>query len=249
MGGRAALVTGGSRGLGLAIARGLARAGARVLVTARRREWLEPAVEEARREGLELEGFLGDVSDAAQARAMVARALELFGGLDVLVNNAGRSWGAPLESMPPEKWREVLEVNLTGPFLLCQAAAEALKASGRGRVINVASVAGLVGAPASVLEASGYTASKGGLIALTRDLAVKWAPSGVTVNAIAPGFIPTRLAEGNIELHREAILASIPMGRLGREEDVVGAVLFFASDAAAYVTGQVLAIDGGMTAQ
>jgi gluconate 5-dehydrogenase len=150
--------------------------------------------------------------------------------------------------MPLERWRQVLEVNLTGAFLVTQAAVPVMKAAGWGRIVNVASVAGLVGSPAEILDAVGYAASKGGLIALTRDLAVKLAPFGITVNAVAPGFFPTRMSEKLLERVGDQVVARVPMRRLGQAGDLKGVVVFLASEAARYVTGQVLAVDGGSTA-
>ncbi len=246
--GRVAVVTGGSRGLGLEIAEGLGEAGARVVVAARRAQWLAPAEEHLRARGIEVAAVACDVADPEQARRLVQVAVDRFGRLDVLVNNAGVSWGAPLEEMPVERWRQVLDVNLTGTFLVTQAAVPVMKAAGWGRIVNVASVAGLVGSPAEILDAVGYAASKGGVIALTRDLAVKLAPFGITVNAVAPGFFPTRMSEKLLERVGDQVVSRVPMRRLGREGDLKGVVLFLASEAARYVTGQVLAVDGGSTA-
>jgi gluconate 5-dehydrogenase len=246
--GRVAVVTGGSRGLGLEIAEGLGEAGARVVVAARREQWLGPATEHLRQRGVEVAAVVCDVADPQQAKGLVKAAVERFGRLDVLVNNAGVTWAAPLEEMPLERWRHVLEVNLTGAFLVTQAAVPVMKAAGWGRIVNVASVAGLVGSPAEVLDAVGYAASKGGLVALTRDLAVKLAPFGITVNAVAPGFFPTRMSEKLLERVGDRVVAQVPMGRLGQPGDLKGVVVFLASEAARYVTGQVLAVDGGTTA-
>jgi len=150
--------------------------------------------------------------------------------------------------MPLERWRSVLDVNATGTFLCCQAFGRAMVERGSGRIVNVASVAGFVGQDPDVMDAVGYTASKGAVVALTRDLAVKWAPLGLTVNAVAPAFFPTRMTQGLIEKGEERMAATNPMRRLGRPGELKGAVVFLASDAASYVTGQVLAVDGGMLA-
>lgn len=246
--GRVAVVTGGSRGLGLEIAQGLGEAGATVVVAARRREWLDPALVTLRDGGIAAEAEACDVTDADAVEALVAGVVERHGGIDVLVNAAGVSWGGPAVQMPPERFRWVLDVNATGTFLCCQAAGRRMLERGRGRILNVASVTGLVGQNSAVLDAVGYTASKGAVVALTRDLAAKWGPGGVTVNALAPGFFPTRMTRGVIE-HAEARLAAAsPLGRIGRPDELKGAALFLVSDAAAYVNGQILAVDGGMTA-
>lgn len=246
--GRSALVTGGSRGLGLEIARALGEAGASVAVWARRERWLAPAVDELRGQGIECEGYACDVSQPAQVETCVGSVLDRFGTIDVLVNCAGITWGAPAEGMPLDKWRAVLDVNATGLFIVAQRVGKHMLERGSGRIINVASIVGLRGSRPDVLQAVGYAASKGAVIALTRDLACQWASRGVTVNAIAPGFFPTRMSEGVIAQHASRILDSIPLGRLGEPDDLKGAVVFLASNAGAYVTGQVLAVDGGATA-
>lgn len=243
-----ALVTGGSRGLGLEMAIGLGQAGARVAVTARRREWLDGAAEVLAREGVEHEALEADVSDPDSVHRLVEAVEAHFGPVDVLVNSAGVSLGAPALEMPLSEWRRVLDVNLTGTFLCCQAVGRGMVARGRGAIINVASVVGLYGSPPQVLDAVGYAASKGGVIALTRDLAVKWAPHGVRVNCIAPGFFPTRLSRGVLEKAEEAITRAVPMGRVGQEGELMGVAVFLASEAASYITGQVILVDGGMSA-
>jgi gluconate 5-dehydrogenase len=168
--------------------------------------------------------------------------------VDILVNAAGISWGAPALAMSVDRWRSVLDVNVTGTFLCCQAFGRGMVEQGGGRIVNVASVAGLIGQAPELMDAVGYTASKGAVVALTRDLAVKWARYGIGVNAVAPGFFPTRMTRGLIEQGEERMAATNPMDRLGRPGELKGAVLFLASDAASYVTGQILGVDGGMVA-
>lgn len=218
--GRVAVITGGSRGLGREMAEGLGEAGAKVVVAARRAEWLEPAQEYLQGRGIEVAAQVCDVSKPEQARSLGAFTVNRFGRLDVLVNNAGVSWGAALEEMPLQRWHQVLQVNLTGTFLVTQAAIPVMRAAGWGRIVNVASVAGLVSLPAEILDAVGYAASKGGVVALTRDLAVKLAPFGITVNAVAPGFFPTRMSEKLLERVQDRVVARVPMGRLGQEGDL-----------------------------
>jgi NAD(P)-dependent dehydrogenase (short-subunit alcohol dehydrogenase family) len=246
--GRVAVVTGGSRGLGLEIAHGLGEAGARVVVTARRQEWLQPAEEELRAAGIEASALRCDVVDLEQVTALAGEVVERYGPADILVNAAGISWGAPALEMALDRWSAVLDVNVTGTFLCCQAFGRGMVERGGGRIVNVASVAGLIGQAPELMDAVGYTASKGAVVALTRDLAVKWARYGIGVNAVAPGFFPTRMTRGLIEQGEERMAATNPMGRLGRPGELKGAVLFLASDAASYVTGQILGVDGGMVA-
>lgn len=246
--GQVAVVTGGSRGLGLEIAQGLGEAGAAVVITARREQWLGPAADALRSAGIDVTARTADVANPDHVESLVRDILAARGRVDVLFNNAGISWGAPPESMALEKWNAVLATNVTGAFLCARAVMPSMAARGRGRIVNVASVAGLVGTPPEIMDAAGYAASKGALISLTRDLAVKWARHGITVNALAPGFFPTRMSEPILSRHGEALAASIPMGRTGRDGELKGAALFLASAASDYVTGQILAVDGGLTA-
>jgi gluconate 5-dehydrogenase len=244
-----ALVTGGSRGLGLEIATGLAEAGAQIAITARREPWLREAEEALRKGGIVPLVLQCDVSSAEQVDAAVAATLKQFGRIDILVNNAGVSWGAPPDQMPVEKWRSVMDVNATGTFLMSQAVGREMLRAHSGKIINIASVAGLVGSPTPVLDAVGYSASKGAVISFTRDLAVKWAPHGINVNAIAPGYFPTRMSEGVLARSQAQIEASIPLGRVGAPAELKGAAVFLASRASDYITGQVLVVDGGYTAR
>jgi NAD(P)-dependent dehydrogenase (short-subunit alcohol dehydrogenase family) len=244
--GRTALVTGGSRGIGEEIAEGLAEAGAAVLLVARREEWLTPTVERFRGRGFRCEGLVADAADPAAAVAAVQRTLDAFGRIDILINNAGVTWGQPAEDMPLDKWRSVLDVNLTGAFLFAQAAGREMIARGGGSIVNVASIAGLQ-AMAEVVPAAGYVASKGGLLALTRELAAQWARHGIRVNAIAPGFFPSRMTEKVLDRAQAAIETRIPMGRVGRPGELKGAAVFLASDASSYITGQTIVVDGGAT--
>lgn len=242
--GRRALITGGSRGLGAEMAEGLAEAGASIRLLARREQWLTPAVEGFRARGFDCEGALCDVSDEAQVQAVVDR----FGPVDILINNAGVSWGQPAEAMPVEKWREVLEVNLTGAFLFSQAAGRQMMVRGGGVILNIASIAGMRGSMPRGIHAAAYTASKGGLIALTQELAAKWAVYGIRVNALAPGFFPSRMTERILPGMQEDLRRHVPLGRAGRGGELKGAAIFLCSDAASYISGQTLAVDGGATA-
>lgn len=242
--GRVALVTGGSRGLGLEIAAALAEAGAKVALVARRPQFFEEA-EAAIPNALQL---LGNVAVEADVARFTAETTARLGAPDILVNAAGITWGAPAMEMPLEKIHEVLAVNLGGAFLCARYVAPAMRQRGWGKIINVASIAGLKGTPADVMDAAGYSASKGGLIALTRDLAVKWGPYGIRVNAIAPGFFLTRMSEKVIARSHDYISHAAPLGRIGNPGELAGAALFLASPASDYVTGITLPVDGGLNA-
>jgi NAD(P)-dependent dehydrogenase (short-subunit alcohol dehydrogenase family) len=244
--GRVAIVTGGSRGLGEEMAEGLSEAGASLMLCARREEWLHPAIERFRAAGVRTEGALCDVAQPAQVRAVVDKTLAAFGRIDILVNNAGISWGERPEVMPLDKWQKVLDVNLTGAFLFAQAAGRHMLDREYGRIINVASIAAYhssVNGP----HYAGYAASKAGLIGLTRELAASWGRRNIRVNAIAPGFFHSRLADPAIPLAEPAIKASSPIPRVGAPGELKGVAVFLASDASNYITGQVIIVDGGRT--
>jgi gluconate 5-dehydrogenase len=242
--GRSAIVTGGSRGLGREIAEGLAEAGASLMLCARREEWLAPTVADLRARGFRVEGMACDVSNGDQVNAVVDRTVAVYGTVDILINNAGVSWGAPAEHMPAEKWQKVIDVNLTGAFLFSQAAARVMLTHQYGRIVNVASLAGL---QASVHEPhyAGYAASKAGLMGLTRELAASWGPRGIRVNAVAPGFFHSRLADPVIGLVEDRIKDNSPIPRVGEAGELKGVVVFLAADASNYITGQVISVDGG----
>jgi NAD(P)-dependent dehydrogenase (short-subunit alcohol dehydrogenase family) len=247
--GEVAIVTGGSRGLGLQMATALAEAGAALVLTARKQDELETAATRLRERGFRALPVVCNVTRAAEVESALARTRAEYGRVDILVNNAGATWGAPVVEMPLEAWHKVMETNVTGTFLMAQTVGRAMIDAARGgKIINIASVGGIVGADPRVMDAIGYSASKGAVIAFTRDLAVKLAPHHITVNAIAPGFFLTKMTRWLIEHQEQAILDTIPMGRLGGEDDLKGAAVFLASRASAYMTGQVLVVDGGATA-
>jgi gluconate 5-dehydrogenase len=248
--GRVALVTGGGRGLGAEIAAGLAQAGASVALASRNLEACEEVARALREAyGARTLALKMDVAGEDDVRAGVDAAENELGPVDLLVNNSGTSWGAPAAEMPLEAWRKVMEVNATGAFLCSREVGRRLIERGApGAILNVASIAGLRGSPPEVLDAVGYSASKGALVAMTRDLAVKWARYGIRVNAISPGFFPTKMTRAVLERGEKAIARQVPLGRVGSEGELMGAAVFLLSPAASYITGQVLAVDGGMTA-
>lgn len=245
--GRVAVVTGGSIGLGRQIAEGLAEVGANIVLRARKQERCQQAAEEIQRLGVKALALACDVKNRASIQDAVEATLSEFGHIDILINNAGISWSAPAEEMSLEDWNKVIETNLTGTFLCAQAVGKIMIRQGRGKIINIASVAGLGGAPPE-LPAIGYHASKGGVISFTKDLACKWALHNIQVNAIAPGWFPTHMSNRVLEHHKDLFLSQIPMRRFGGEHDLKGAAVFLASDASDYVTGHVLVVDGGQSA-
>lgn len=247
--GRAALVTGGSRGLGLQMAEALGELGARVVLTARKPAELEEAVAHLDRAGIDAHAIACDLSEAEAVAPMVEGAIAAVGPIDVLVNNAGATWGANVEDHPLEAWRKVLDLNLTATFLVSQEVGRrCMIPRRRGKIVNVASILGLVATadpdrPGTI----GYSASKGGVIAFTRALAAEWARHDINVNAIAPGFFPTKMTAGLQKILGDRAAAKAPLNRVGGPEDLKGVVALLASDAGAFITGQVVAVDGGAT--
>jgi gluconate 5-dehydrogenase len=243
---RVAIVTGGSRGLGQEMAEGLAEAGASLMLCARRDEWLTPTVDAFRARGFTVEGMLCDVSKAADVRAVVDKTVSRFGKVDVLINNAGVTWAAEPEDLPLEKWQKVVDINLTGAFLFAQAAGRDMLKRQWGRIINIASISGLH-ASVNGPHYAPYAATKAGLMGLTRELAASWGRKGIRVNAIAPGFFHSRLADGAIARNEAAIKASSPIPRVGDAGELKGVAVFLAADASNYITGQTIVVDGGRT--
>jgi len=245
--GRVAIVTGGSIGLGRQMAQGLAEMGANVVLCARKKERCETTAEELRSLGVKSMALGCDVKDPASVKDVVDATIADFGRIDILINNAGTSWGAPVEEMRLEHWNKVIETNLTGTFLFSQAAGKVMIGQRKGKIINIASVAGIHGAPPE-FQAIGYHASKGGVIAFTKDLACKWGVHNIQVNAIAPGWFPTNMSKVVIERNKDYFLKRIPLHRFGGDDDLKGAAVYLASSASDYVTGNVLVVDGGQTA-
>jgi len=247
--GQAALVTGGSRGLGLQMAQALGEAGARVLLVARKRDELDEAAQRLQAQGIEAQWIVADCAQQTDLQRLGAEALQRLGAVDVLVNNAGAAWGAPAEEHPVEAWDKVMNLNVRGYFLLSQyLARHCMIARRRGSIINLASIAGLGGNPRG-MHTIAYNTSKGAVLNFTRALAAEWGPHGIRVNAICPGFFPSRMTRGTLEaLGEERLAAHAPLGRLGDDEDLKGLTVLLASAAGKHITGQWLAVDGGVSA-
>ena len=248
--GRTALITGGSRGLGLQIAEALGDYGARILLSARKQDELEQAQAHLQARGIQAEWVVADGSKPESVHALVDAALERMGRIDVLVNNAGTSWGAPAEDHPLDAWDKVFDLNVRGMFLLSQQVAKrSMIPNKHGRIVNIASIAGLRGNPPGAMQTIAYNSAKGAVVNFTRALAGEWGPYGITVNAIAPGFFPSKMTQGLLKQHGEdALIGNAPLRRIGGDEDLKGTALLFASDAGSHITGQILAVDGGVTA-
>lgn len=228
------------------MAEGLAEAGASLMLCARREEWLAPTLNEMHARGFAVEGMVADVSKPADVQAVVDKTIASFGKVDILVNNAGITWAAEPEDMPLDRWQKVLDVNLTGAFLFSQAAGRDMLKRQWGRIINIASIAGLHASVAGPHYAP-YAATKAGLMGLTRELAATWGRKGIRVNAIAPGFFHSRLADGAIAIAEPGIKATSPIPRVGDAGELKGVCVFLAADASNYITGQTIVVDGGRT--
>ena len=246
--GKNALITGGSRGLGLQMAHALGEAGARVMLSARKEDELESAMAELQAAGIDARWIAADAAKEADIHRLADETLERMGDVDILVNNAGAAWGAPAEDHPLEAWDKVMNLNVRGYFLLSQRLAKkSMSPRRQGRIINIASIAGLGGNPRG-METIAYNTSKGAVINFTRALACEWGEHGITVNAICPGFFPSKMTRGTLEqLGEEKMASQAPLLRLGDDEDLKGTTLLFASDAGKHITGQWLAVDGGVS--
>jgi NAD(P)-dependent dehydrogenase (short-subunit alcohol dehydrogenase family) len=247
--GQVALVTGGSRGLGLQIASGLGEAGAAVAITARRADGLSDAVKQLEAQGITAMSTTCDISKNDQVEAAVRAVLDRFGQIDILVNNAGATWGAPFAELPFEAWDKVVRTNVDGTYFVSRAVGLHMIERGQGgRIINIASVAGLRGSEPSVMPTLPYNTSKGAVVNFTRALAATLAEHNITVNCICPGFFPTKMTAATLARSGEQIIAATPLRRIGGDQDLKGIAVLFASPASSFITGQIIAVDGGATA-
>ncbi len=246
--GKTALVTGGSRGLGLQIAESLGEAGAKILLTSRKEGDLEEAAAHLQDKGIDTRWIAADASEPLEIERVASEAMQRLGQVDILVNNAGATWGSPAEDHPLDGWDKVMDLNIRSIFLMSQAIGRAsMIPRGSGRIINIASIAGLSGSMA--LKALAYHTSKGAVVNFTRALAGEWGPYGITVNALAPGMFPSKMTRGTLQaVGVDNLAKGAPLGRIGDDDDLKGAALLFASAAGKHITGQILAVDGGVSA-
>ncbi|MCJ7769413.1 MAG: glucose 1-dehydrogenase [Dehalococcoidales bacterium] len=246
--GKIAIVTGGSRGLGKEIAVALGEAGAKLVITARREEWLTSTAQELENAGIECLPIAADISEVEGVKTMVSRTIDRWGKIDILVNNAGVVWASPPEEMALDKWDYVMNINARGTFICCQEVGKVMINQKYGNIINVSSAVSVSAVDPKSGQFIAYQASKAGINIMTKQLAVEWGPHNIRVNAVAPSFLSTRLTNALIEKTGENMLRWIPLGRIGRPDEIKGAVVFLASEASSYITGQVNCIDGGTTA-
>jgi gluconate 5-dehydrogenase len=246
--GRVSVVTGGATGLGLQMATGLAEVGSNVVICSRKLENCEQAAQAIEQLGVKAIGIAADATKPDQVEAVKDATLKKFGRVDVLVNNAGRAWVAPAEEMPLERWQQVMDLNVTAPFICSQIFGREMIKAKKGSIINIASIAGLRGRDPKAYDSVAYSTSKGALVNFTRDLAVKWAKHNIRVNAICPGFFVTPLNRVLYERNRANIDARIPLGHVGGLDDLKGIAVLLASDASSFMTGTVIPVDGGTVA-
>ncbi len=245
--GKVALITGGGAGLGQQIAEAFAEAGCNIVVCSRNLENCEEVAQQLSKNDIKTMALACDVTQKSNVEKVVDQVLAEFGKIDILVNNSGATWGAPVEEMPLEAWQKVMNVNVTGTFLMSQKVGKAMIQNKYGKIINIASAAGIRARPAEALNAIGYSTSKAAVIHFTKDLAMKWARHGIYVNAIAPGIFPTKMTKAVLENRLDKITFSIPLKKIGDNNALKGAALYLASEASDFVTGHILSVDGGST--
>ncbi|MYL40067.1 SDR family oxidoreductase [Virgibacillus salexigens] len=247
--GKTAIITGGGRGLGAHIAEAYAESGANVILCSRKIDACKEKSEELmQRFDIDALACECDISKQEDVKKVVEATVEHFGRIDILVNNSGATWGAPVIEMPFEAWEKVINVNITGTYLMSLEVGKIMIQQKQGKIINLASVAGFGGSDPTVMNTIGYNTSKGAVMTFTKDLAVKWGKYNIKVNAIAPGFFPTKMSKGLLDKGGDKILAGTPLNRFGKDEDIKGAALFLASRASDFVTGDILRVDGGSSA-
>ena len=248
--GKTALITGGSRGLGLQMAQALGEQGAKLVISSRKQIELDEAIAHLKQHGIDALAIASDLGKEEAPQALAAASLKHLGHVDILINNAGATWGAPAEDHPLEAWDKVMNLNIRSIFQLSQVIGkQSMIPRHYGRIVNIASIAGLGGNGASSMQTIAYNTSKAAVINFTRTLAGEWGQYGITVNAIAPGFFPSKMTKGLLEkLGAEEMAQHAPLRRLGDDEDLKGAVLLFSSNAGKHITGQTLAVDGGVSA-
>ncbi|WP_226580852.1 SDR family oxidoreductase [Halobacillus litoralis] len=243
--GQVAIVTGGGRGLGKQIAEGFAESGAHVVVCSRKIEACKEVSEQLKELGVDSLAFACDVTNPDSMQKVVDETVDHFGRIDILVNNSGATWGAPVEEMPLDAWQKVFNVNVTGTFLMSQMVGKVMLEQGSGKIVNISSVAGMKGSDPKYMDTIGYNSSKGAVLTFTKDLAVKWGPRGIQVNAIAPGFFPTKMSKVLMDKGEDAFLEGTPLRKFGGEDDLKGAAIFLSSRASNHITGDVIIVDGG----
>lgn len=247
--GRVALVTGGSRGLGLQMAEALGEMGAKVAITARKAQELDAAQTHLKAMGIEALTHACDLSDPAAAEPLLDKVVAQWGALDILINNAGATWGAPAEDHPLEAWQKVINLNLTAMFVLSQLAGKKVMIPRKaGKIINIASIAGYSGTDPHFMPTIAYNTSKAGVINFTKSLAAEWARHGIHVNGIAPGVFPSKMSKGMIDRAEQYILDHTPMRRMGTDQDLKGVTVLLASRASDFMTGVTIPVDGGFSA-
>ncbi|MGE8205239.1 SDR family oxidoreductase [Heyndrickxia sp. NPDC080065] len=243
---KTAIVTGGGSGLGAQMASALAEAGANVVICSRNLETCQKMSEHLNQQGFQSIALKCDVTKQEDIEFVVKQTLETFGSINILINNSGTSWIHPVLDLPDDKWDKVMNVNLKGMFFFSQAVAKVMKVQGSGKIINISSVTGLYGTNPAFLDSIAYNTSKGAVVSLTKDLAVKLADYNIQVNAIAPGFFPTKITKV-LDHANKILLSKIPAKRFGSDSDLKGTALFLSSKASDYITGQLLVVDGGLT--